>query len=187
MEQRMQRVTLILDRSAALRETFGLEANWWVNAFIADLQALVLRVTGSTAYVTSTIQIATEASEGPLLILSGDTPHLPESRVRDAYTLLDSGTDVVIGLCDRGSWYLLGIRHLSVVGTIPLVSEEVRLWLSGLHRHGVRIAYLPLWFRIVYVSDLVTLSVALRTMPEGYAPSTRRLLGGGAREREWGA
>jgi len=145
----MQRVTLILDRSAALRETFGPEANWWVHAFVADLQALVLRVTGSTAYVTSTIQIATEASEGPLLILSGDTPHLPESRVRDAYTLLDSGTDVVIGLCDRGSWYLLGIRHLSVVGTIPLVSEEVRLWLSGLHRHGVRIAYLPLWFRIV--------------------------------------
>jgi hypothetical protein len=187
MEQRMQRVTLILDRSAALRETFGPEANWWVHAFVADLQALVLRVTGSTAYVTSTIQIATEASEGPLLILSGDTPHLPESRVRDAYTLLDSGTDVVIGLCDRGSWYLLGIRHLSVVGTIPLVSEEVRLWLSGLHRHGVRIAYLPLWFRIVYVSDLVTLSVSLRTMPEGYAPSTRRLLGGGAREREWGA
>lgn len=185
----MQRTTLILDRSSALRETFGIEASWWSNAFVTDLQALVLRVTGVPARITTTIQIAAEAVEGPLLILSGDTPHLPESRIRDAYTLLDNWADLVIGLCDRGGWYALGVRQSTAIGRIPVTLEELRPWLDGLQRRGLHVARLPLWFRISNPSDLATLAVALRTMPANYAPATRHLLGDSASalEREWGA
>ncbi|MGQ9482821.1 DUF2064 domain-containing protein [Chloroflexus sp.] len=185
----MQRTTLILDRSSALRETFGIEASWWSNAFVTDLQALVLRVTGIPAHITTTIQIAAGAIEEPLLILSGDTPHLPENRIRDAYTLLANGVDVVIGLCDRGGWYALGARQSTAMGRIPVTLEELRPWLDGLQRRGLQVAHLPLWFRITYPSDLATLAVALRTMPSNYAPTTRHLLGDSANalEREWGA
>ncbi|MGQ9611437.1 DUF2064 domain-containing protein [Chloroflexus sp.] len=150
---------------------------------------MVLQVTGIPARVTTTIQIAAGAIEEPLLILSGDTPHLPESRIRDAYTLLANGADLVIGLCDRGGWYALGARQSTAMGRIPVTLEELRPWLDGLQRRGLQVAHLPLWFRITYPSDLATLAVALRTMPSNYAPTTRHLLGDSANalEREWGA
>ncbi|ACL25506.1 DUF2064 domain-containing protein [Chloroflexus aggregans] len=183
----MQRTTLIFDRTAVLRESFGIEASWWSSAFIADLQTLTMRVTGVTAIVTSAVHIAAESVDGPLVVISGDTPHLPETRLRDAFTLLEAGADLVVGPCDRGGWYLLGIRSPSLAAHLP--STPVLPWLDHMRQQSLRVRQLPFWFRITLPSDLATLATALRTMPATYAPATRRLLGNsdGMLAREWGA
>lgn len=185
----MQRTTLILERTAALRETFGIEAIWWSSAFLADTQALVMRITGAVAIVTSTIHITAETIDGPFIVISGDAPHIPETRIRDAFTLLESGYDVVVGPCDRGSWYILGMRQASLAAHIPLSGGGLLPWMEQMHQGGVRIIQLPLWFRIIHPTDLATLAIALRTMPAWYAPATRHLLGNneGSLAREWGA
>ncbi|MGC8798617.1 MAG: DUF2064 domain-containing protein [Chloroflexus sp.] len=183
----MQRTTLIFDRTAVLRESFGIEASWWSSAFIADLQTLTMRVTGVTAIVTSAVHIAAESVDGPLVVISGDTPHLPETRLRDAFTLLEAGADLVLGPCDRGGWYVLGIRSSSLAAYLP--STSVLSWLEQIRHQRLRVEQLPFWFRVTLPSDLTTLAAALRTMPATYAPATRRLLGNndGMLAREWGA
>ncbi|WP_298817642.1 DUF2064 domain-containing protein [Chloroflexus sp.] len=185
----MQRTTLIFERANALRETFGIEAGWWSNAFLSDLQALVMRVTGATAQVTATAHIVAEMATEPVVIISGDTPHLPEARLRDTLTLLDLGADLVVGPCDRGSWYILGARQPALMAQLPLTPGELLPWLRRLQQRGLQVVQVPLWFRIMYPTDLAALAVALRTMPANHAPATRHLLGGdtGALAREWGA
>lgn len=185
----MQRTTLILERTAALRETFGVEASWWSSAFLADTQALVMRITGAAAIITSTIHITAETIDGPFIVISGDAPHIPETRIRDTFTLLESGYDVVVGPCDRGSWYILGMRQASLAAHLPLSGGGLLPWIEQMHQHGVRITQLPLWFRIIHPTDLAMLAIALRTMPAWYAPATRHLLGDneGSLAREWGA
>ncbi|MCS6886801.1 MAG: DUF2064 domain-containing protein [Chloroflexus sp.] len=185
----MQRTTLILERTAALRETFGIEASWWSSAFVADLQALVTRITGTTATITTTVRITAEIIDQPFVIISGDTPHIPETRIRDAFTLLESGIDVVVGPCDRGSWYILGIRQPGLAAHIPLAAGGLLPWIDQIQRRGLHVIQLPLWFRVMYPTDLATLAMALRTMPAGYASATRHLLSDneGSLAREWGA
>jgi hypothetical protein len=44
-----------------------------------------------------------------LVILASDTPHLPGDIIRLAFTRLD-GTDVILGPCDDGGYYFIGLR-----------------------------------------------------------------------------
>ena len=44
-----------------------------------------------------------------LVILASDTPHLPQECIRRAFSRLDE-TDVVLGPCDDGGYYLIGSR-----------------------------------------------------------------------------
>ncbi len=185
----MQRTTLIFERASALREAFGIEADWWARAFLSDLQELVLRVTNTSALVASTLSSAAEMAAGPIVIISGDTPHLPETRLRDTFTLLELGADLVVGPCDRGSWYILGVSRPTLIEQIPLRPGALLPWVIQFQQRGWRVAQVPMWFRIMYPTDLAALAVALRAMPVSYAPASRHLLGGseGALAREWGA
>ena len=44
-----------------------------------------------------------------LVILASDTPHLPQDVIRRAFARLDD-TDMVLGPCDDGGYYLIGLR-----------------------------------------------------------------------------
>ena len=44
-----------------------------------------------------------------VIILASDTPHLPQDFIRSAIARLDE-TDVVLGPCDDGGYYLIGLR-----------------------------------------------------------------------------
>ncbi len=182
----MQRSILILDRTSDLQAHFGNEARRWSHAFLSDLQELVAQVTGIPARVVSVASFSLIRAEGQLLILSGDVPHLPAARLRDALTLLASRDDLVVGPCDGGKWYLLGIPQPELATKIPIAADSLAPWLEQEPR---RIVALPLWFRVTQPADLTALTAALRAMPVTAAPATRRLLGfsEGAIARELGA
>lgn len=117
------------------------------------------------------------ADGGPALVISGELPHLPLWRLRDAATHLAGDADLVIGPSDRGSWYLLGLRvaAAALLGRVPAPGASFRA-LAEAAAGGHVTHMLPPWFGISTVADLATLADALRSMPQGVAAGTRALV-----------
>lgn len=127
------------------------------------------------------------ADGGPAIVISGELPHLPLWRLRDAATHLAGGADLVIGPSDRGSWYLLGlgVGAAALLGRMPAPGAPCEaLAEAAAGAHPTRL--LPPWFTISSVADLATLAEALRTMPEGVAAGTRALVEAGQFSRAVG-
>lgn len=118
----------------------------------------------------------------PVLLISSELPHLPPWRLLDALTYLSDGADAVIGPCDTGDWYLLGMRtpKPELLRLIPAAGEAPealrRLGMSG----TLPVAILPRWFIARDVRGLAGLAAVLRTMPPHVAARTRTLLENGA-------
>jgi hypothetical protein len=54
-----------------------------------------------------------------VIMLASDTPHLPQDYIRMAFRQLDD-TDVILGPCDDGGYYLIGLRFPA-----PVVFEGI--------------------------------------------------------------
>ena len=63
-----------------------------------------------------------------LIILASDTPHLPGDWIPRAFSRLDE-TDVILGPCDDGGYYLIGSRvHApALFGQIPWSTSGIRV------------------------------------------------------------
>ena len=61
-----------------------------------------------------------------VIMLASDTPHLPQDYIRLAFTRLDD-TDVILGPCDDGGYYLIGLRFPApeVFAGIPWSTSRV--------------------------------------------------------------
>jgi hypothetical protein len=61
-----------------------------------------------------------------VIMLASDAPHLPQDRIRLAINSLDD-TDVILGPCDDGGYYLIGLRYPSpeVFEGIPWSTSRV--------------------------------------------------------------
>ena len=61
-----------------------------------------------------------------VIMLASDTPHLPRDYIRRAFTRLDD-TDVILGPCDDGGYYLIGLRFPApeVFAGIPWSTSQV--------------------------------------------------------------
>ena len=55
-----------------------------------------------------------------VVLIGSDLPHLPRQRVADAFDLLSSGAELVLGPAEDGGYYLIGAR------SIPSVFSRMR-------------------------------------------------------------
>ena len=125
--------------------------------------------------------VITEAlSNGPVVLLGGDMPHLPIWRLRDALTHLESDADVVIGPAESGGWYLIGLRvaHPALLRALPSSDNPPDDLCIAAATHGLRITQLPAWYTLSTLADMERLASDLSTMPPDVAPQTRTLLNG---------
>jgi hypothetical protein len=107
--------------------------------------------------------------------MDSDSPTLPAANLQTAFTALDE-VDVVLGPCDDGGYYLIGLKQPAprllrevqmstprvVADTLALASEE-----------GLRVKLLPTWYDIDDVSTLNRLMAELAHAPALVAPHTR--------------
>lgn len=194
-----------------LTEQLGQEGSELYDAFLFDSVALAGRVSGArTAIVaqapsalTQHLSGATDApvltlseqgggslrgavadalADGPVVLMGGDLPHLPIWRLRDTFTYMENGADVVIGPGEDGGWYLIGLRaaHPALLRALPGRNESPDNLCIAAATHDLRVAQLPAWYTLNTLSDLERLTADLRTMPPDTAPYTRTLLGGEA-------
>lgn len=113
-------------------------------------------------------------------VLSADTPTLPTAILVTAATLLLTGTErrAVIGACDDGGYYLLGMRRphaglfADIAWSTDTVAANTRDRAAAL---GLDLVELPLWYDIDDATSLDRL--VQETASSNAAPWTRRAIG----------
>lgn len=112
-------------------------------------------------------------------LMDSDSPTLPVEILCQAFQLLDDPTvDVVLGPCDDGGYYLIGIKApcaslFNVVMSTPTVLAET---VAAAARAGLRVSLLPMWYDVDTVQEVRRLHAELEADPTAFAPRTRALL-----------
>jgi len=106
-----------------------------------------------------------------------DTPGLPPALLEEARQALRSA-DAVLGPCEDGGFYLVGLRHCPVglFGDLPWSAPDTFVrTLARLRERGLVTKVLPPWFDVDRPSDLSCLRNLL-SRGEIVAPETKRVL-----------
>lgn len=114
-----------------------------------------------------------------VVIVDSDSPTLPAAILRAAFAHLDDPvTDVVLGPCDDGGYYLVGLkRPCPAVFDVQMSTPHVlRDTLDRCAAVGLRVALLPTWYDVDTADEVARLRAELATAPPTVAPRTRAWL-----------
>jgi rSAM/selenodomain-associated transferase 1 len=114
-----------------------------------------------------------------VVVMDSDGPTLPPRFLELAFERLGTA-DVVLGPCDDGGYYLIGLKKPA-----PRLLREVRMstprvaadTLALAQELGLRVALLPAWYDVDDAHSLGRLLSELEQGPPGLAPHTRLLVG----------
>jgi glycosyltransferase A (GT-A) superfamily protein (DUF2064 family) len=91
-----------------------------------------------------------------IILLDSDTPNLPVDHIREGLLRLDE-SDVVLGPCEDGGYYLIGMRTFipeifrEIPWSTPLVTERT---LKKVHELGLTVSVLASWYDVDTEKDL---------------------------------
>jgi len=113
------------------------------------------------------------------VIMDSDSPTLPASYLISAFTKFEEGADVVIGPCDDGGYYLIGLKR-----PYPRLLREVRMstpnvtadTLALAAEENLQVALLPVWYDVDDHPSLRRLFAELVVAPDTTARYTREYL-----------
>ena len=102
---------------------------------------------------------------GSVIAIDGDTPHLPDEYLQAGFAALEDGSsDVVIGPCEDGGYYAIGLKQphgslFHVQMSTPHVTRETR---RIAEEAGLVVHLLPEWWDIDELPDLKRLARLMR-------------------------
>jgi rSAM/selenodomain-associated transferase 1 len=112
-------------------------------------------------------------------IMNSDGPNLPTRYLEQAFAVLEGEADVVIGPCDDGGYYLIGIKRPAPrllrdvrMSTPSVVADTLRI----AEEEGLHVELLPVWYDVDNAATLARLARDLADAPAHVAPHTRRFL-----------
>jgi rSAM/selenodomain-associated transferase 1 len=113
-------------------------------------------------------------------IMNSDGPTLPTACLEAAFAALEGEADVVLGPCDDGGYYLIGVKR-----PLPRLLREVQMstptvtadTLALASEAGMRVELLPVWYDVDDARSLARLVQELITAPPDVARHTRAFLG----------
>jgi len=113
------------------------------------------------------------------VIMDSDSPTLPASYLSQAFHLLSDGADVVLGPCDDGGYYLIGIKKPR-----PRLLREVQMSTSTVtadtialaEQEGLRVNLLPIWYDVDDAASLIRLMKEVESLDSQATVHTRRFL-----------
>lgn len=109
-------------------------------------------------------------------IMNSDGPTLPPAALAEAFTQLAGAADVVLGPCDDGGYYLIGIKRPTprllreVTMSTPTVAADT---LALAAAEGLNVALLPTWYDVDDAESLTRLRHELAAAPPNLAPYTQ--------------
>ena len=126
---------------------------------------------------------ALASGSGPAVVMNSDSPTLPAAYVDEAFERLDD-SDVVLGPCLDGGYYLIGMKRLhprlllDVQMSTPHVLEDTLVLASEL---DLSVALLPEWYDVDTIAELDHLRSEIAIFDDddtgaGGAAHTRRYL-----------
>ncbi|MCP4356405.1 MAG: glycosyltransferase [Chloroflexi bacterium] len=102
--------------------------------------------------------------------MNSDSPTLPAAYLTKAFTHLDDpATDVVLGPCEDGGYYLIGCKRpiSRLVCEVQMSTAHVlQDTLTIAQAEKLRVSLLPAWYDVDEVSELHRLRTELQTRPE---------------------
>ena len=114
------------------------------------------------------------------VVMDSDSPTLPLTYLRQAFQKLDDpAVDVVLGPCDDGGYYLIGLKSpcsalfQGIVMSTPTVVTET---LERAREQRLQVACLPRWYDVDTPDDLERLNEELCFQPDHLAQHTRAFL-----------
>jgi rSAM/selenodomain-associated transferase 1 len=113
------------------------------------------------------------------VIMNSDSPTLPTGYISQAFASLSGGADVVLGPCDDGGYYLIGLRQPA-----PRLLREVRMstatvaadTIALVKEEGLSISLLPTWYDVDDAAALSRLVQEVKMLEASAATHTRRFL-----------
>lgn len=103
-----------------------------------------------------------------VVMLDSDTPNLPTDYIKEALSLLDD-VDVVIGPCEDGGYYLIGIRSFMpelFIGIPWSTSRVAELTIMKAQELGLTVSLLHGWYDVNTAIDLKRLKKDLDSPSE---------------------
>jgi len=102
------------------------------------------------------------------VVMDSDSPTLPAAYLTAAFVHLQKGADVVLGPCDDGGYYLIGLKQpqprllREVPMSTPTVLHDTLILAKALH---LRVALLPTWYDVDTAAELQRLRQELQGAP----------------------
>jgi rSAM/selenodomain-associated transferase 1 len=113
-----------------------------------------------------------------VVVMDSDSPTLPVAYLENAFAALD-GADVVLGPCEDGGYYLIGLKapcaalFRGIVMSTATVLEET---LQRAREQGLRAVCLPTWYDVDNFQALARFAADLAAQSDHQAPHTRAFL-----------
>ena len=114
-----------------------------------------------------------------VVIMDSDSPTLPADYLSQAFHVLSDGADVVLGPCDDGGYYLIGIKRPA-----PRLLREVHMSTSTVAAEtialakdeGLNLISLPSWYDVDDSASLSRLRQEIEALHPSVAVHTRQFL-----------
>jgi len=113
------------------------------------------------------------------VIMDSDSPTLPADYLSQAFEVLSDGADVVLGPCDDGGYYLIGMKQPAprllreVHMSTPTVAAET---IALAKDEGLKLISLPTWYDVDDVGSLSRLRHEIEALDPSVAVQTRQFL-----------
>lgn len=113
------------------------------------------------------------------VIMDSDSPTLHPKHLSQAFCSLSDGADVVLGPCDDGGYYLIGIKQPAprllreVQMSTPTVAADTIALAEDV---GLKVSLLPTWYDVDDAASLRRLMREVKKLDSGVATYTRRFL-----------
>jgi rSAM/selenodomain-associated transferase 1 len=110
------------------------------------------------------------------VIMDSDSPTLPVACLASAFAMLENGSDVVVGPCDDGGYYLIGLNepHPRLLREVRMSTPHVTAdTLALAAEEGLQVGLLPTWYDVDDHRSLRRLCAELSHAPDGLARHTR--------------
>lgn len=113
-----------------------------------------------------------------VVVIDSDTPTMPVEYLRRALILLrEPDIDVVLGPCEDGGYYLIGLRKMHKELFEDMTWSSPQVFLETLQRaeaKGLKVACLPPWYDVDTPEDLQRLKTSLQVEEVASAQYTKR-------------
>jgi uncharacterized protein len=113
------------------------------------------------------------------VVMDSDSPTLPADYLVQAFAALSGPSDVVLGPCEDGGYYLIGLKRPQprLLRDVQMSTPHVvRDTLALAEQLGLQVALLPTWYDVDMVAELDRLRAELRDAPPHAARHTRAFL-----------
>jgi uncharacterized protein len=122
---------------------------------------------------------ALESGASQAVVMDSDSPTLPPDYLVQAFDALAGSCDVVLGPCEDGGYYLIGMKRpqprllRDVQMSTPHVARDT---LALAEQLGLKVALLPTWYDVDTAAELDRLRAELHDAPPHVARHTRAFL-----------